>query len=235
MTESIYLAGNSILATALWHLQIVGVTGPFESWEIEVRDGGTWEVKGIDPPQNHQTSPFYNDSGYYASSLIDLGGRNPDDVWELLKQTGRDFRDANIDYYNSAIFGFQNSNTFAYSMLAAVGINADPYIANISTTANWLTGISFPGAYDARDLVRFTIDGSTGGDWFYAGAKNDVIAGHDGVDKLYGGAGSDIIFAGRVDGTSVGEVDPDSEAREDIQGGADADYLVVSATQVTLH
>ncbi len=222
--ENLYLAANSVAATSLWHMQLVGVTGPFTSNEIEVQADevwlAPWIVRGVNAPADHTTTPFYNDPQYYSSVSLNLGGRTADDVWELARQAGQDFQAANLTYYNVPIYGSQNSNTFAHSLMLTLGFD----VANLenqlvqSQAANWPLGISFPGNWDARDLVTFTIDGTAGDDWFYAGAKNDTLVGGEGVDKLYGGDGDDVLFGGKMTLAASGSI-------EDSVGSQVEDYV----------
>lgn len=230
MITQLYLAGNYVAALR-GHLQIVGIEGSSQ-WEVEVQSSpGVWDVRGLDPNlQDHTAGSHYGEFGFYGRAALDLEDRDASDVWGLLQQAGVSFDAAQLEYTNFAIYP-QNSNTFAYSMLLSVGIDASEYYGQIQADGGW--GLSFPGDWDARDLVTFRISGTTGIDWFYSGAKDDVIIGGDGADILDGGGGSDIIILGNINGNNapLDETDPapDPRTEEDVNGGGGKDYLVVTS------
>lgn len=216
MITSLRLAANGVGGFGPFgHLQFVGVSGS-SLYEIEVQPGddGLWSVEGIDVDRDHiANTPGYGSSFTYGSVDLELGDRDANDVWTLLHQIGEDIQSVGLDY---DVF-FQNSNTFVYSTLLAIGTSA-PFPSSLIINALW----------DVRDRITFTISGTEGVDWFYSGAKNDVIVGGDGADILNGGGGSDIIIVGKIDGVNQALDENTEPPKEKIDGGADIDYLVLT-------
>lgn len=123
--SEIRLAGNlieNIGFTGFGHLQLVHVDGSQEL-EIEVQIGdflilGNWQFRG---PRDHTdpeyTSPYGNPARYEATSL-DLGSRDPDDVWDVLKAILGEFaiKGIEIDYDTN-----QNSNSYINTLRTKLG------------------------------------------------------------------------------------------------------------------
>jgi Ca2+-binding RTX toxin-like protein len=217
------LAGNSVAFAAGTHLQIVLQNGPSER-EIEVQNGSIWNVM-ID--EDHTTGPNYGIVGSYGAATLDIGLRIADDVWEVLKQAAASFDAMQFAYFNFDYFlQSQNSNTFAYSMLLSIGIDASEYYGTVQT------GTVLTGDWDIRDQVTFNIAGTDGADWFYAGAKDDRLSGGKGDDILDGGNGDDILIGGAdVDKLTGGNGEDILIGGEDVDtltGGNGADILLGS-------
>ena len=189
MISKLYLAANYV-GLLRGHLQIVGLDGS-SLWEVEVQapePGGPWEVRGLEPDlRDHTAGPYYGDFGFYGRVEMDLGARDANDVWGILQQAGVDFDAADLTY----LFFTQNSNTFAYSMLRCVGIDASSYYTALDADGAW--GLSYPGDYDARDLVRFTIDGTSGDD--FADVQANALDSASGVVITLAGEGT-LTFTG---------------------------------------
>lgn len=234
--STLRLAGNSVLGELGTHLQIVLDTGSAE-YEIEVQRADFWNVEGHDGDVDHTQSAHYREEGSYAITTLDIGTRDSNNVWELLKQAAFDFEAMHFPYYNG-LFQSQNSNTFAYSMLLAVGIDAEQYYGAVQT------GGAITGDWDIRDQVTFTIKGTSGADWFYSGAMADVLGGGTGDDilsagggadkivggadrdELNGGAGADIVLIGDLGGSGIFGA---YASAEKVDGGAGTDYIAISA------
>ncbi len=234
--STLRLAGNSVLGELGTHLQIVLDTGSAE-YEIEVQRADFWNVEGHDGDVDHTQSAHYREEGSYAITTLDIGTRDSNNVWELLKQAAFDFEAMHFPYYNG-LFQSQNSNTFAYSMLLAVGIDAEQYYGAVQT------GGAITGDWDIRDQVTFTISGTAGADWFYSGAMNDLLAGSTGddilsagggADKIVGGAdrdeldggeGADVILIGELGGSGAFGV---YASAEKVDAGTGTDYVAISA------
>ncbi|WP_340313837.1 hypothetical protein [Rhizorhabdus argentea] len=86
-------------------------------------------------------------------------------------------------------------------------------------------GDSFNGAnyvFDAGSDIRFTINGSTGGDSISATINNDLITGGDGNDYINGDDGNDTLIGGNGNDTIIGE-----DGNNLITGGAGNDVFVL--------
>ena len=128
MITELKIAGNYV-SLGLGHLQIVAVDGS-NLWEIEVQPGdGTipseggsqWTVLGDLENKRHTASGYLDNPDYYASTSVNLSGRNASEVWDLIKQASTDVRSAGLSYEVL----YQNSNTFVCSLLLAVGVDLE--------------------------------------------------------------------------------------------------------------
>ncbi len=139
------------------------------------------------------------DRADFGSRVIDLGGRDANDVWEQLKKSAQQIDDASLRYISFS----QNSNSTVGAMLKDVGIfygdvlpnvpGIDIYVA-VSNLLNfeYERHISIEQASDGPDFLL----GAKLEDRIYSGAGDDVIFGGDSHDKLFGGAGDDIVMGG---------------------------------------
>jgi hypothetical protein len=128
--SEIMLAGNlvsGISISGLGHLQLVYVNGS-EEREIEVQSGpfvtlGNWQYPTI--PRDHpDNTPYYGDTDRYKATSLEqeLGGRDPDDVWDVLKAIHAEFFDKGTGINYDL---FQNSNSYINSLLYMIGITLD--------------------------------------------------------------------------------------------------------------
>lgn len=125
------------------------------------------------------------DRADFGSQVLDLGGRDAEDVWKVMLQAAQLIDAAGIDYD----FLGPNSNSTVASVLHTVGIDANTVEPNVP-------GINFfPGISD--DLLDeyarvFTADHTTDG--------NDILRGGNLNDSFEGGGGNDNIDAGDGNG-----------------------------------
>jgi len=128
-------------------------------------------------------------------TVIDLNGRDPEAVWQLMVQHAANVDRANLSYGVDA-FGFisrggANSNTLVASALHTVGI---------SLLKNLPEGIQLREVplFDRLDEVRVNdvLSGQAGNDIVYGGVGRDIIRGNDGRDRLYGEDGADHLIGG---------------------------------------
>ncbi len=127
---------------------------------------------------------------------LNLDGRRPEDVWEIMKQQATNIQSAMVDY--EPLFSAQNSNSTVASVLNSVGISATSNIP-FNTETNDLPGISNLLEFDttligtpANDIVW----GYDGNDVLNGGDGDDIIDGREGNDVLIGDLGNDILLAG---------------------------------------
>lgn len=132
------------------------------------------------------------DRDNFGSQVLDLGGRDAEDVWQVMIRSAQLIGAAGIDY---DILG-PNSNSTIASILYTVGIDANAVEPNVP-------GINFfPGISD--DLLNeyervFTTAHTTDSDDILKGGNlNDSFQGGGGDDDIDGGAGNDdvAIFSG---------------------------------------
>jgi Ca2+-binding RTX toxin-like protein len=178
---------------------------------------------------------------------LNLGGRDPEAVWQLMVQHAVNVDKANL-LYGVESFGFEtgdgaNSNTLVASALHTVGINLATHLPK---------GVTFNEVPLFNRLDEMTVNdvliGQTGNDRVYGGVGHDRIQGGDGADRLYGESGSDYLFGGngddlldgssgidRMDGGAGNDVyridnprDRVIESDESSAGGVDRVYSAVS-------
>ena len=145
--------------------------------------------------------------------VLDLNGRDPDDVWSLMVQHA-----VNIDRadrpYGVGVFDTGgplevNSNTTVASVLHTVSIELGqnfPVGVRPSQAPLWerlsamLVNDVLLGS-GAADIVRGgagndRLDGNAGDDSLFGEAGNDVLIGRAGADRLNGGIGADVMAGG---------------------------------------
>lgn len=199
------LAGNLIENLNLLgygHLQLVLVDGDTQL-ENEVQApffatipfGGDWQYPDIRNHKSVSNTSNFGVAGEYAASKLNLGDRSAEGVWEILKQVRAQFvqKGSSIDYDVS-----KNSNSYATSLLAVVGINVATYLAGATPSEV----SSFPGVglnifETEEDAFSLTLVGGADNDIFHTGLKDDTLTGGAGNDLINGGAGNDVaIFSG---------------------------------------
>lgn len=137
-------------------------------------------------------------------TLLDLGGRNAEDVWKVMVQHAVNIDATHLPYsfdiYRQFPGGDLNSNSVVASVLHSVGIN---------WSATYPIGIR-PGEaplygqlqyMNVNDVLYGTarndrIYGGVGHDALFGGALNDRLYGESGSDRLYGASGSDYMAGG---------------------------------------
>ncbi|HNC52334.1 MAG TPA: Calx-beta domain-containing protein [Accumulibacter sp.] len=164
----------------------------------------------IDVPLSATKDARFRD--HYVQSnaaILDLGTRNPADVWDVMKQQARNVDALHLGY---SVFG-PNCHETTATILNAVGFDYSAnrpgnYVHQL-TVGNIVVPIPGGGSvlgYDyhldgtARsDIIRGasgqdTLYGGDGEDTIYGGGNIDFIAGGGGNDDLFGGSGGDVFY-----------------------------------------
>ena len=175
--------------------------GPFDFGNIEVSAGGLLE--GSDVARGNDTP------GSRGSREIDVGARDPADVWAVMLQQAHNIDKAGLDY---APLG-DNSNTVVKSVLRAVGIDIRDNLPD---------GVDRHEAVGVGNDLDFktTLIGTPGDDIIVGGDKADVLRGQDGDDTLLGGRAGDLMTGGAGSDLLRGE-----EGADRMIGGPGADHL----------
>jgi Ca2+-binding RTX toxin-like protein len=184
--------------------------GPFDFGNIEVSAGGLLEdsdvARGNDTP------------GSRGSREIDVGGRDPADVWAVMLQQAHNIDQASLDYGPLG----DNSNTVVKSVLHAVGVDVRD---------------SLPDGVDRHEAIgvgneldfKTTLIGTPADDIVGGGHKADVLRGQDGDDTLLGGRGGDLMAGGAGSDLLRGERGADRMigglGADRLKGNQDADQL----------
>ena len=138
------------------------------------------------------------------STVINLGGRDADSVWQIMRQQAENINDANLDY--NAFIEAQNSNSTITSVLDSVGIDINLNLPT-GTDISWFLGINNPLDFATN------LDGTSGDDIIRGGLGNDTITGNGGNDIINGGEGLDtLIYSGSSDDYQI-ELSPGGIAR----------------------
>lgn len=209
------------------HLYLVFVDD--SGFETVVRGGpelnpptfGSIKVElGIPMSQSEDNRPVEN-RDIHGSTVLDLDGRNPENVWDAILQAAQQIQDADVNYD----FLTQNSNSLVAAVLERVGINIAPGNDNHGV-ANTIDQISYKLSFvTSGNGVLASHD-----DRFVGGDEADVLIGGNGADHLSGGKGADVIILGNIDGNNS-SADPNDLVRERIAGGSGTDYLVVTGAE----
>jgi hypothetical protein len=184
--------------------------GPFNFGDIEVSAGGLLEdsdvARGNDTP------------GDRGSREIDVGARDPADVWAVMLQQADNVHAAEIDYRPLG----PNSNTVITSVLHSVDIEVR------DTLPGDVQRSEVPGLTSNLDFPT-TLTGTPGNDTIVGGDENDTLFGKGGEDTLFGGQGpdrlegnqdADELFGGPGDDVLLGNLGPDA-----LRAGAGDDTL----------
>lgn len=142
------------------------------------------------PAQRHRT-------------VLDLDGRDPNAVWNIMVQHAVNIDKANLEYgveaYEIDAGGEVNSNTVVASALNAVGIN-------LAQTLPMGVGPGDVPLYNRVNamFVNDVLNGNASDDVILGGVGNDTLNGGAGNDRLYGQVGNDLLVGGlgndRLDG-----------------------------------
>ena len=182
--------------------------GPVDFGNIEVSAGGLLEdsdvARGNDTP------------GSRGSREIDVGDRDPADVWAVMLQQAQNIDQASLDYQPLG----DNSNTVISSVLQAVGIDARNNLPNA------IDRDEVPGLTNELDFGT-TLIGAAGDDVIVGGDRADVLRGQAGDDALRGGPGGDVISGGAGSDRLTGEEGADrllgGPGLDTLEGNQDAD------------
>lgn len=153
--------------------------------------------------------------------VLNLGGRDPDAVWNLMVQHARNINLADLNY-SLDITGFfpgadVNSNTVIGSALHAVGIDIAGNLPR-GITARDVPLYNKIGDMIVNDLLL----GGAQADRIFGGVGSDRLEGRDGNDRLYGEAGVDALVGGSGNDAMIGGTGPDR-----MRGGLGSDVYVV--------
>lgn len=126
---------------------------------------------------------------------LDLGGRDPDEVWSLMVQHAVNIDKAGLQYgleaYDIDHGGEVNSNTVVASVLHTVGIN----LAQLLPVALVLQDAPLYYRLDAMLVDDVLLGGGTN-DFIFGGIGNDSIRSGGGDDHLFGEIGADTLVGG---------------------------------------
>jgi hypothetical protein len=153
-------------------------------------DTGSLGVRGTGKPlliENSSEKRLNETLVDRGSRRLDLGGRNPKEVWEMMRQQARNINAAELPY--AALIDAQNSNSAVASLLHSVGININKNIP-LNTKASDLPGI------ENLLMLPVMMQGSAADDILYGGAGNSELFGKAGRDILVGEGGNDILNGG---------------------------------------
>lgn len=146
---------------------------------------------GVPIAASEDNRPVANRETIHGSRVVDLGGRDANDVWKTLQRSAVLIQAANINYD----FLGPNSNSTIAAVLQDVGINVNGILPDTP-------GIDiYPGSGDALldDYARiFTSDhASPNADILRGGTLADSFEGGGGNDSIDGAGGQDIaVFSG---------------------------------------
>ncbi|HEU6441277.1 MAG TPA: calcium-binding protein [Microvirga sp.] len=144
-------------------------------------------------------------------TLLDLGGRNAEDVWKVMVKHAGNIDAAHLPYsfdvYRRLPGSDLNSNSVVASVLNSVGID-------------WSQ--SYPKGIRAGEAPLYgQLQFMTVNDVLYGTARGDTIFGGVGNDRLYGASGSDHLAGGSGDDRLHG-----GNGRDTLRGNAGQDAFV---------
>jgi len=164
-----------------------------------------------------------------GNTKIDFGGRNAEDVWDILLQHAENIDDAAFKY---GAFS-KNSNSVIATLLDVVGLDINDFLPDpkgvmLSAYIGKDTYLDFDFSLtgtDAGDFLRGrkgeqTFIGMDGDDRLIGGWGNDTLYGKADNDRLIGGRGKDLL----IGGAGKDNLDGDQGA-DKLLGGAGADAL----------
>lgn len=263
---TLQLAANLIASTSTFglnwgHLQIV-----HGSEEIEVQAPGIGDLPAdiwatgsanfsFQQLRDHDNSTDFSpgtgyDGAKYEIVGLDVGDRNPDEVWNLLQSINSVFFQATGSFNYSL---GQNSNSYVTTLLWMVGIDVTSYIAAVTpegvngpTTVATASGyvaatfgpilgldpnfhVNFPGL--SNNLLTngsafdISLSGTTDNDFFRTGDGNDLFSGLAGDDEFHAGGGDDTFVGGTGSDIFDGESDYDIADYSGSVGETDEDIV----------
>ena len=183
--------------------------------------GSSPDRRGSDTPaERHRT-------------VLDLGTRNADDVWNVMVQHAVNIDRADLRY--SVDIGRQvpgddlNSNSVVASVLHTVGLSVAASLpVGISRSEAPLYGqLQFMKVDDAISGTANAdrIASGVGNDTIKSGLQGDSVSGEDGNDLLYGNGGNDRLSGGNGDDRLYG-----SWGNDYLHGGSGQDAFVFHTT-----
>ncbi len=168
-----------------------------------------------------------------GSVTLDLGGRDANDVWEILKQHATNLHNQALEYIPfdfPSISESTNSNGTVGNLLHTIGIDI---LQNIPDPAG-MQIIPFHG-FAEEFHFQSQIVGTDGNDEIHGRDEQDIFIGGAGRDELHGGDGNDLLFGATVELGHNGIPDF-SSPQKDAQGnflfggtGFDAYYIHAAA------
>ena len=167
---------------------------------------GTPYKKSIDyiEPEKRFTRP---------TKILDLQGRNAEDVWKVMVQQAQQIGDKKIDYDIDVIDVSENSNSVIASVLNSAGFVPEE---NLPPTISAVNAVGFKNLFGKDDL-DILLEGDLNND------HSDVIYGGFGDDAIFGNAGNDTLK-----GSVSYDYDNDNEYEIDIlTGGTGEDTFVL--------
>ncbi|WP_262270195.1 calcium-binding protein [Microvirga yunnanensis] len=161
-------------------------------------------------------------------TVLDLQGRDPDAVWNLMVQHANNINRADLDYSFDIIDAVSgpdlNSNTVVASALHTIGIDLATNLPdNVSRR-------EVPLYDQVRDMrVDDLLVGGSQPDVIYGGAGRDRIEAGDGDNRLFGEADNDVLIGG-----SGNDVLDGGSGTDRMKGGLGDDryYVDVSTDRV---
>jgi hypothetical protein len=184
--------------------------GPINFGDIEVSAGGLLEDSDV--ARNNDTP------GDRGSREIDVGARDPADVWAIMLQQADNIDAAGIDYRP---FG-PNSNTVITSVLHSVDIEVRdnlPVAVQRSEVPGLSSNLDFPTM----------LTGTPGNDTIIGGDEDDTLLGEGGDDALFGGPGDDFMAGGSAADLLHGQAGEDrtfgGQGADRLEGNQHADEL----------
>lgn len=203
----------NVVGTSFQHLYLVYTDNAGN--EFVIRGGPQFDIPplfgqlvveaGVAMEDSKDVRPI-EDRDEFGSRVIDLDGRDAEDVWNQMKRAANLIDQAAIPY-EIAVINLTITNTTSNSVVAAVlhAVGID-----VNDTLPTIPGVTaFPGKANAllTDYSRvFSAEHTSpnddiiwGGDLddsIEGGDGNDVIMGFDGNDDFIGGLGSDEIDGG---------------------------------------
>ncbi len=209
--QPVYLFGD----TGRDHLYLVLVSPDETEWVLRSYPSGafgtgTLITEDSVPMADSRDYRPVEDRETYGSRILELGGRDPEAVWEILRQQGRAIEDAEIPY---SVFSL-NSNSAVASMLHTVGLSVQDMLPDQPERED-----SYPGIDSIVDEFDFVLTGTETADVLWGGTRNDTLAGADGNDSLSGQAGRDVLSGG--DGADF--LNGGWGSHDRLSGGAGAD------------
>jgi len=172
-------------------------------------------------------------------TLVDLDGREAEDVWKIALQQAQNIDAANLNY--NAVISAQNSNSTISSVLNSIGIDVTTTLPAGLPATNFLgvdnlLAVSTTLKGTAADDIIFgysksdTLNGQNGNDILRGRADNDTLYGGLGNDQLYGGSGSDKLSGNSGNDQLWGQGGNDTlwggQNNDKLYGGSGDDQLI---------
>ncbi|MBA1155024.1 calcium-binding protein [Microvirga mediterraneensis] len=160
--------------------------------------------------------------------VLDLGGRDANDVWQVMVQHAANIDKAGLRYsYDiaKALPGYDlNSNSVIASVLHSVGLDFSTSLpSDVSRSEVPLYGqLKYMNVDDALFGTAGSdqILGGVGNDRLYGRDINDRLYGEDGNDRLHGGNGDDLLSGGSGNDNLDG-----GDGNDRLDGGSGNDRL----------